>query len=78
MLDSVPNVVVTAPGPVTEDIEISVSTTGTRIVQGTVYAPDGLTPVPGTEVTAVDNQTGEEIGFAITDVNGDYLIVLMQ
>ena len=43
-----------------------------------IYAPDSITPVEGREVRAEDNQTGELIGFAITDASRDYLIVLMQ
>ncbi len=30
------------------------------------------------QVTAVDNLSGEVIGLAITDVNGDYLMVLLE
>ncbi len=77
-LDPVANVVVATPGPVTEDITISVATTGSRIVQGTVYATDGVTPVGGTAVTATDNQTGEVIGVATSDANGDYVMVLVE
>ncbi len=76
MLDSVENVDVPAPGPV--DIMLSVAITGARVVQGTVFADDGVTPVAGTQIKAVDNQTGEVIGLAITDINGDYLMVLME
>ena len=78
LLDPVANVVVAPPGPVTEDIMISVATTGSRVVQGTVYATDGVTPVGGTAVTATDNQTGEVIGVATTDANGDYVMVLVE
>ena len=78
VLDPAANVVVAAPGPVTEDITISVATTGSRVVEGTVYATDGVTPVEGTAVTATDNQTGEVIGVATTDANGDYVMVLVE
>ena len=78
MLNSVSGVVVATPGPVTEDIQLVVSITGARVVQGTVFADDGVTPVAGTQIKAVDNQTGEVIGLAITDINGDYLMVLME
>ena len=49
-----------------------------RLSEPVPYAPDGVTPVEGTEVRAVDNQSGEMIGFAITDASGDYLMILMQ
>ena len=76
-LDSITDVVVAAPGPVTEDITLSVSTTGTRIVQGTVFATDGVTPVAGVQIRATDLQ-GNILGVGTTDAGGDYLIVLID
>ena len=43
-----------------------------------MYATDGVTPVGGTTVTATDNQTGEVIGVATTDANGDYVMILVE
>jgi hypothetical protein len=75
VLTPVSGVVVTTPGPVTQNIAVVLATSGSTVVQGTVVAPDGTTPVQGVTVTARDN-AGDVIGKALTDVNGDYLLAI--
>ena len=74
-LDSVSGVVVSAPGPITRDIEMVLATTGTRVVTGTVLEPDGVTPAVGTEVTALD-ANGIVLGRTYTVAGGAYILVM--
>lgn len=74
-LDPVPGVAVAGPGPVTQDIEFALAVTGTNVVSGTVYQPDGTTPSVGTEVTARDRD-GNVIGRTFTLAGGAYTLVI--
>ena len=75
-LDAFAGVVVSVPGPVTQDLTLALATTGSTVVQGIVYEPDGVTPAVGSEVTARSNKTGEVLGRAISVVGGNYLLVI--
>ena len=75
-LQPVTGVVVTTPGPVTENIALSLAATGSTVVQGTVFEPDGTTPLAGAEVIARDNTTGNVLGKAISDGSGNYVLVI--
>lgn len=72
-LEDVTGVVVTAPGPVTQDVTLSLSTTGSTVVTGMVFAPDGTTPVADVEVTARDEQ-GDILGRTYTATDGSYTL----
>ncbi len=74
-IDSVTGVVVIPPVATTQDITLALATTGSTVVTGTVFAPDGVTPVAGVEVIA-RNSAGDQVGRAVTDVNGNYRIVI--
>jgi hypothetical protein len=74
-LAPVEGVVVTLPGPVTADVTFVLATTGSRVVRGTVYAPDGTTTVAGVAVEAVDG-AGAVVGRTVTDGAGGYVLVL--
>jgi hypothetical protein len=74
-LAPVEGVVVTLPGPVTEDVTFALATTGSSVVRGTVFAPDGVTTVAGVAVEAVD-ATGAVIGRTATDGTGAYVLVI--
>ena len=75
-LAPVTGVLVTAPGPVLHDVTLVLATTGSTIVRGTVYGPDGLTPVPGAEIMAHDDTTGDTVGRTVSDGSGVYLLVI--
>jgi len=74
-LAPVDGIIVTLPGPVTADVTFALATTGSSVVRGTVYAPDGSTAVPGVTVEAVD-ATGNVVGRTVTDGAGGYVLVL--
>ncbi|MHC5063943.1 MAG: carboxypeptidase-like regulatory domain-containing protein [Planctomycetota bacterium] len=67
---------VTSPGPVNQNIALSPATIGSTVVAGTVFEPDGVTPVVGAEVVARDNGDGEIIGKTTSGVGGSYILVL--
>lgn len=70
-------VVVTPPGPVPPlTINLLTALSGSNVVTGTVVQPNGVTPVQFTEVIARSNTTGDVIGRTITDVNGNYTLVI--
>jgi len=75
-LAPVTGVLVTAPGPVVHDVTLVLATTGSTIVRGTVYGPDGLTPVTGAEIMAHDDTTGDTVGRTVSDSRGVYLLVI--
>ena len=75
-LQPVTGVVVTTPGPVTQNIALSLAATGSTVVQGTVFEPNSTTPVAGAEVIARDNTTGNVLGKAISDGSGNYVLVI--
>ena len=52
------------------------NTTGSTVVQGTVFEPDGTTPLVGAEIVARDNTTSVVLGKAITDSSGNYVLVI--
>ena len=74
-IDPVTGVVVVPPVPTNQDITLALATTGSTVVTGTVFAPDGVTPVAGVEVIA-RNSSGDKVGLAVTDVNGNYILVI--
>jgi Carboxypeptidase regulatory-like domain/Bacterial TSP3 repeat/Bacterial Ig-like domain (group 2) len=43
------------------------------IVQGTVFAADGITPVSATQVELFDAATGQKLAVSGTDANGNYV-----
>ncbi|MHC4934169.1 MAG: carboxypeptidase-like regulatory domain-containing protein, partial [Planctomycetota bacterium] len=75
-LASIPGVIVAAPGPATQDLTIALAMTGSTVVRGTTYAPDGVAPVGGVEIVARDNGSRETVGRTISDANGDYRLVI--
>ena len=70
------NVFVAGADPAVEDITVSVATDGSRVVQGTIYGTDRVTPVEGALVRATDNQSGQLLGVTESDAGGSYLMVL--
>lgn len=74
-IDSVLGVVVVPPVPTIQDITIAIATTGSTVITGTVFAPDGVTPVAGVEIIA-RNSSGDRVGRAVTDSNGNYILVI--
>jgi len=74
-IDPVTGVVVVPPVPTIQDITLALATTGSTVVTGTVFAPDGVTPVAGVEVIARDS-SGDKVGRAVTDGNGNYSLVI--
>lgn len=74
-LSPVEGVIVTLPGPVTQDIDFSIATTGSSVIRGTVYAPGGVTTVPGVLVEA-RGETGGVVGRTVTDASGGYVLVI--
>jgi hypothetical protein len=74
-IDSVTGVVVIPPVATTQDITLALATTGSTVITGTVFAPDGVTPVANVEVIA-RNSAGDQVGRAVTDINGNYRIVI--
>lgn len=77
-LASVSGVVVTAPGPVTKNITLALAVTGTTVVTGTVFAPDGVTPIQGVVVTSRDDLTGDINGKTTTNASGAYTLVVVH
>ena len=75
-LEPVTGVAVAAPGPVVRDITLVLSTTGSTVVTGVVLSADAITPISGAEVVARD-ETGNAIGRAITDIAGEYILVIL-
>ena len=75
-LASQTNVNVAASGSATQDIAITLATTGTTVVKGNVFDADGTTPLGGVEITARDNTTGEVRGRAISNPAGIYIVVI--
>ncbi|MHC4224169.1 MAG: carboxypeptidase-like regulatory domain-containing protein [Planctomycetota bacterium] len=75
-LASIPGVIVAPPGPATQDLTIALAMTGSTVVRGTTFAPDGTTPVGGVEIVARDNGSRETVGRTISDSNGDYRLVI--
>ena len=55
---------------------MSLATTGSTVIQGTVVRPDGTTPEPGAKVKAWSITTGATLGLAITDSAGNYVLVI--
>ncbi len=74
-VDPVTGVVVIPPVPTIQNITLALATTGSTVVTGTVFAPDGVTPVAGVEVIA-RNSSGDKVGRAVTDSNGNYSLVI--
>ncbi len=68
-------VVVPVPGPVTQDAEMTLATTGRTVVTGSVFQADGTTPLIGAEILAVD-ATGEVLGRALSGPGGAYILVI--
>lgn len=75
-LAPVTGVAVATPGPVLRDITLSLAASGTTVVTGIVYEPDGVTPRLGVTVTARHNTTGDIIGKATSDSAGAYTLVI--
>ncbi len=75
VLDPVTGVIVALPGPMALNITMVVATSGSTVVQGTVFAPDGVTPVGGVEVEARD-KSNELLGRTVADAAGDYTLVI--
>ena len=48
---------------------------GTTVVQGSIFEPDGITPVNLAEITA-RNSSGDKIGLAFTNALGAYTLVI--
>jgi hypothetical protein len=74
-LAPVTGVVVAAPGPLTQDIQFALATTGRYVVSGIVYEPDGITPSVGTEIEARDG-LGDVIGRTFSLAGGAYVLVI--
>ena len=74
-IDPVTGVVVFPPLPTIQDITLALATTGSTVVTGTVYAPDGVTPVANVEIIARDS-SGDKVSRAVTDINGNYTLVI--
>lgn len=74
-IDPVTDVVVVPPVPTIRDITLALAMTGSTVVTGTVFAPDGVTPVAGVEVIARDS-SDDKVGRAVTDSNGNYILVI--
>ena len=74
-IDPVTGVVVIPPVPTIQNITLALATTGSTVVTGTVFAPDGVTPVANVEVIA-RNSSGDKVGRAVTDINGNYILVI--
>jgi len=74
-IDPVTGVVVIPPVPTIQNITLTLATTGSTVVTGTVFAPDGVTPVANVEVIA-RNSSGDKVGRAVTDINGNYSLVI--
>jgi hypothetical protein len=74
-IDPVTGVVVIPPVPTIQDITLTLATTGSTVITGTVFAPDGVTPVANVEVIA-RNSSGDKVGRAVTDINGNYSLVI--
>ena len=74
-IDPVTGVVVIPPVVTNQDITLTLATTGSTIVTGTVFAPDGVTPVANVEIIA-RNSSGDQVGRAVTDINGNYSLVI--
>jgi hypothetical protein len=75
-LDPVTGVVVSPPVPTIENITLTLSATGSTVVTGTVFQPDGVTPAVGVEIIA-RNSSGDKVGRAVTDANGNYRLVII-
>lgn len=75
-LAPVTGVAVATPGPVNRDITLSLAASGTTVVTGIVYEPDGVTPRLGVTITARHNTTGDIIGKATSDSAGAYTLVI--
>ncbi len=75
-LAPVSGVGVSLPGPMMQNITMSLATTGSTVIQGTVVRPDGTTPQSGVEVKAWSITTGATLGLAITDGAGNYILVI--
>ena len=75
-IDPVTGVVVIPPVPTIQNITLALATTGSTVVTGTVFAPDGVTPVANVEVIA-RNSAGDKVGRAVTDINGNYILVII-
>lgn len=74
-LAPVEGVVVVLPGPVTEDVTFALATSGSFVIRGTVFAPDGVNTVPGVPVEARD-RSGAVAGRTATDGSGGYVLVI--
>lgn len=51
---------------------IPVNTSGTGILQGSVYWAGSSTPYPNAGILLVDSNSNDTINYALTDVNGQY------
>jgi len=74
-LTPVAGVVVSLPGPILRDIMFTLATTGSRVISGTVFAPDGATTVSGVVVDAMDTN-GAVVGKTFSDPSGRYVLVI--
>lgn len=68
-------VFVTLPGPVTANVTLVLALTGRTVVEGTVFAPDGIAPVAGSEIAAFD-ATGSRIARTLSAADGTYILVI--
>jgi len=75
-LDPVADVVVALPGPMIVDITTQLATTGSTVISGIVYEPDGTTPIVGTEIFARSNSTNDILGRTFSAIGGAYVLVI--
>ena len=69
--------IVALPGPVANNVTMILATTGTFVIQGTIYEPDGLTPAAvGAQLTAYSPQSRDVLGKAISVAGGAYTLVI--
>ncbi len=76
VFDAFEALAVTSPGPINQDIALDPATSGGTVVVGTVFEPDGVTPVVGADVVARDNDGGTIIGKTTSGVGGSYILVV--
>lgn len=70
-IDPVTGVVVTDPGPITEDFTMALTTTGSNVMSGTVFEDDGATVIGGVQITSRASN-GEILARTYSAADGTY------